>query len=368
MSEVQTSAIENRKSFSFCVLSLVVIGFGVATLCWLFPKWPQTVSWVALGMEVLAFFLGVRARRHWPAKIALSGAALFFALTLRVSFFGPTVQRKIHPTAGWMSPLETTWELQSPGKVHSIRAVSDRQKKGEDSLRFEIRGGERWVDAAFETTYRSEIATREYAAIGSTKWYSFSVYFPEDFPIEGNRLVFAQWHSRIDLGDPGISPPLSFHFESGNLKIKLRHSSESSVRDPDKVPDERLFFTNEFRLGQWHDFVVQAKWSWQPDGLVTSRAGGLWKENRAAVQVWPLPRRDGQNLRGVFQSGKIRGHTRGSGLQYPRAPPEHGWRAVRACPVGMKQAHPCIWSRKPNASEVLLKNALTTGWVWNLGV
>lgn len=280
MGDTQIPTINSRgRSLSFLAFVLVVIGFVVTALCGFFPRWPQAVSWAALGIETCALILGLRAWQRRLAKMAVSGAAVFIALSLLLFFYGPTVQREVRPTATWMKPLETTWELQSPGKTHSIRTASDVQKDGEDSLRFEIRGGERWVDTTFETTYRSEIATREYAPVSSTKWYSFSVYFPQDFPVEENRLVFAQWHTgRESAGDLPLSPPLALYFQSGNLKIKLRHSDELPVRDAEGVPDERLF-SETFPLGQWHDFVVQAKWSWQPDGFVN-----IWWNNQQIVE------------------------------------------------------------------------------------
>ena len=91
--------------------------------------------------------------------------------------------------------------------------------------------------------------------------------------------MFAQWHSGRELaGDPPLSPPLSLRFETGELKVKLRHSDESPVRDPEKVPDERLF-SKPFPAGQWHDFVVHTKWSWQPDGFVN-----IWWNNKQIVE------------------------------------------------------------------------------------
>ena len=102
----------SRNLLSLFAFILVVMGFAVATLCWFFPRWPQSVSWAALGIEILGFVLAMRAWGRWLAKVALSGAVVFFALTLLAFFFGPTPQRTIQPTADWMIPLETTWELQ----------------------------------------------------------------------------------------------------------------------------------------------------------------------------------------------------------------------------------------------------------------
>lgn len=221
-------------------------------------------------MESFAFIFGFMA---WPrrlAKTALFGSVTFAVLALLLGCHGfPTYQQKIHPSAAWMQPLDSQWILQSPGKAYSVKTSFNMNRDGEDSLRFELRGGERWVDKTFISTYRSEIATEQYPPAGAIKWYAFSVYFPADFPIEKNRLVFAQWHEKVPLLDQGLIPSLAFRFVDGKFSITLRHNDGKPVQDPDAVPSEELFRKGNFHRGRWHDFVVQVKWSYQQDGFVS---------------------------------------------------------------------------------------------------
>jgi hypothetical protein len=213
------------------------------------------------------------------SKKTLLAAGIFFLVLILCWRGFPTVQQKILPTADWMKPLDSTWVLQSPGKPYSIEIASDMKKNGEDSLRFELRSGERWVDQFFLRTFRAEIATKEFPPAGSAKWYSFSVFFPTNFTIEDNRLVFAQWKEKEAFLGKGLSPSLAFRFVNGKFSITLRHSDETVIRDADAVPSESLFKKSNFSLGQWHDFVVQAKWSYKDDGFVN-----IWWNGKQIVE------------------------------------------------------------------------------------
>ncbi len=77
----------------------------------------------------------------------------------------------------------------------------------------------------------------------------------------------------------GLSPSLSFRFVDGQFYIRLRHSDEKEIRDADAVEERDLFKTRKFRVGQWQNFVVQAKWSYRDDGLVN-----VWWNGRQIVE------------------------------------------------------------------------------------
>jgi len=181
-----------------------------------------------------------------------------------------TWQPKIQPSTSWMKPLGSEWGRQSPGKEHSIRIVSDVQRNGIDSLRFELREGETYSDLFGKTSFRSEVNARDFPRMGSEKWYCFSFLLPSDFPIEDNRLVLAQWHGadKKYLGEPSRSPSLAFRYSGGRFFITIRHSADRVVWDPRAAPSQTLFETHQFPLGVWNDFLVQAKWSFQGDGFV----------------------------------------------------------------------------------------------------
>jgi hypothetical protein len=213
------------------------------------------------------------------SKRTLLATGIFFLLLILCWRGFPTVQQKINPTADWMKPLDSTWVLQSPGQPYSIQTVSDMKKNGEDSLRFELRSGEMWVDQTFMRTFRAEIATKEFPPAGSVKWYGFSVFIPTNFPIEDNRLVFAQWKEKEAFLGKRLSPSLAFRFVNGKFAVRLLHSDGKVIDDADAVPSETLFKESNFALGQWHDFVVQAKWSYKDDGVVN-----IWWNGKQIVE------------------------------------------------------------------------------------
>jgi Polysaccharide lyase len=271
-------SIESKNGpLSLVAFILFLFGSLLPMACWAF--WlPEPLLLTACGAEALAFLLGIGTWR--PAKIAVIGSIIFALLGVWLSWAGlPTYQLTIRPAANWMKPLGKDWILESPGKPYSIQTVSDLKENGDDSLRFEIRGHERWVDQTFNVSYRSEVETTGLPPANSVRWYAFSVFFPTNFPLEKNRLVFAQWHDEWHLIQPGRSPSLAFRFVKGRLSITLRHSARHLIYNPDSVPDETLFKKNNFKLGQWHDFVVQAKWSFKDDGFIN-----VWWNDKQIVQ------------------------------------------------------------------------------------
>lgn len=248
--------------------TLLLAGSALPVVCWIY-WWPQPLLLVGCAVVCAAFVLGLWGWPRFLAKITILGSLLFAIAAVKLWERGlPTYQQKIHPAADWMMPLDSSWVLQSPGRPYSIRTASDVNWHGANSLCFELRGDEDWVDRTFRHTFRSEISTRDFPPADSARWYSFSVYFPPDFPIESNRLVFAEWHSHWQFRQPDRMPALAFRFIDGKLSITIRNSPDVSVPNPNLVPSEDLFKENHLRIGQWHDFVVQSKWSYRDDGFV----------------------------------------------------------------------------------------------------
>lgn len=191
-----------------------------------------------------------------------------------------TTQQKVDSAAEWMKPLKWQWGTQSPGKPYSIRSASAVARLGEPSLRFELREGEQYADLFGKTSFRSEVNARDFPPTGCVRWYSFSLLLPADFPIEDTRLVLAQWHGadKKYLGEPARSPSMAFRYSGGRFFITMRHSADRIVRH-NAAPSRTLFETAEFARGAWHDFLVQARWSYQDDGIVN-----VWLNGRQIVQ------------------------------------------------------------------------------------
>jgi hypothetical protein len=202
---------------------------------------------------------------------------------------------------GWIGP---EWEYLSARKPYSIQKVPDPKVSGEETLRFELRKGDSWLSRG-GSSHRAEIETRERPQMNSVRWYRFSLMLPQDFPIEDNRLVLAQWHG-VDknyLGEPARSPVLAFRYSSGEFSITMRHSAERIVRDADAVPSKKLFVTKSFPLNEWNDFVVQAKWAYTEDGFIN-----VWWNGKQIVEYHgPVGYND--DLAPYFQFGIYRDET-----------------------------------------------------------
>jgi hypothetical protein len=225
----------------------------------------------------------------WKGRI-LRLAVLELLLLVQVAFilgwayfsmgFG-TRQPKIKPTADWMKPLESAWGTQSPGKQYSVQSLPERPSSREPCLRFELRQGEHYADLFGKTSFRSEVNARDFPPMGAVRWYAFSLLVPEDFPIEDNRLVLAQWHGadKKYLGEAPRSPSLAFRYSNGSLSITLCHSADRIVRDTKAVASKTLFKSEQFPRNAWNDFVIQARWSCQSDGFVN-----VWWKGQPVVR------------------------------------------------------------------------------------
>jgi hypothetical protein len=91
---------------------------------------------------------------------------------------------------------------------------------------------------------RVELAEKEIImlSLGQSIWYSFSFFFPNDFLIVDNRLVFAQWKQYAPHWG---SPFLSARYRNNILSIKI--TAEDLVKTYEKPIDLR---------GSWHSLLV----------------------------------------------------------------------------------------------------------------
>lgn len=180
----------------------------------------------------------------------------------------------------WLIPVETKWKKQNPGKPYSLQRVKKPRRKKSDSMRFEIRRGESWTSGDKLVSFRTEVNTNQHVPMNSENWYGFSIQLPNDFPIENNRLVLAQWWAlnKENLGEVLKAPPLQLRYADGRMSIRLRTSRLRVVKDPEAYTENKLFETRKFRHGQWNDFVFQVKWAFN-DGFIN-----VWLNGEQVVE------------------------------------------------------------------------------------
>jgi hypothetical protein len=99
----------------------------------------------------------------------------------------------------------------------------------------------------------------------ATYEYSFSMFFPEAFPIVPTRLVIAQWKQYCPDGRPcsDASPVLALRYVSGLLRITQTIEKKKRVLYEGK---------GEFR-GRWLDFRFQVRFSPVADGQIRAWLG-----------------------------------------------------------------------------------------------
>lgn len=195
---------------------------------------------------------------------------------------------------GSLSDLMSLWRSSwRAGKDHAFQIVNDpaidpdlaiQSPSTNHVARFEVREGDyagdfdRVPNEEGILTSRSEIRERYEAKMGETYWYSFRTFIPEDFPIEDNRLVIAQWHASDEDGE-ATSPPLTVYYRDGDLLIRARHSDKDKISKDDDTTKVNLYRQENFPRGQWHDFVFQVKWSYESDGVVNT-----WIDGKQVVE------------------------------------------------------------------------------------
>jgi hypothetical protein len=195
---------------------------------------------------------------------------------------------------GSLSDLMSLWKYSwRAGRDHAFHIVADPIGVTDSQspnptinhvARFEVREGDyagdfdRVPNEHGILTSRSEITERFKAKMSETYWYSFRTFIPEDFPIEDNRLVIAQWHASDEDGE-ATSPPLTVYYRDGDLLIRARHSDKDKILKDDDTIKVNLYRQENFSRGQWHDFIFQVKWSYETDGMVN-----MWIDGKQVVE------------------------------------------------------------------------------------
>lgn len=188
--------------------------------------------------------------------------------------------------------LLSHWKLSYSEREDTFTIVNDpaanpkllrRGKAVNQVARFEVQKGDyagsfdRKTNDDGIATSRSEIRERFDAKMGKTYWYSFRTFIPEDFPVEDNRLMIAQWHASDSEGE-ATSPPLAVYYRNGALLIRARYSDKEYISPNEETEKVNLYREEGFPKGQWHQFIFQVKWSYESDGFVNA-----WVDGRQVV-------------------------------------------------------------------------------------
>jgi hypothetical protein len=198
------------------------------------------------------------------APAAIYGQQGVEAATAPANFYNGS---EVHD--GFETPkLGDLWETSrfSPG---AVEMESDVVRAGHSAVKITLRPRDMFEagKGGDEDSERDELleARRLVAKENVGYEYSFSMYFPKDFPIVPTRLVIAQWKQYCPGGLEHVSGPCSN--DSPVLALRYIGGELRVTQDIDKKLVMLYREKGEFR-GRWLDFRVQARFTPKEDGRV----------------------------------------------------------------------------------------------------
>jgi hypothetical protein len=151
---------------------------------------------------------------------------------------------------------------QSAGKPWSITHEKKIVRRGNGSVRFELRPNDTWRDA-FKDSHRTEMRFPE----SGSGWYGFSLMIPDDGSYFGRKPYIGQWHyagAGSFLRHKSLSPVIGQIFEeSDRMLIRVCHDKGA-----------KTFTIHDFKRGMWHDMIYQIKFSHKENGFINVWSNG----------------------------------------------------------------------------------------------
>ncbi|MFP2934747.1 polysaccharide lyase, partial [Pyxidicoccus sp. 3LG] len=148
--------------------------------------------------------------------------------------------------AVWKGDFETgnisQWTRSQSVANSRLQVVTDVVREGRYALKAIVRQGDDPIGASGN---RNELLYISQEKAGSTWFYKWSTQFPKSYPSSDTWQVFAQWHQEGCCG----SPPLEFFVIGEEMNMRV-----GGVDGP-------IVWQSPLNRGQWHDFVLEVKWS-----------------------------------------------------------------------------------------------------------
>ena len=160
---------------------------------------------------------------------------------------------------------------------------------GNQSIRFELRKGDCgtdsggyndctiWDEITGHYSERHELGSNFKFKNKSTTWHTYSFFLPEDFPIEGHgyeHISMGQFH-----GGPNNNPGFKWDTDEGTYQLRRRTACylEEFIKESGEedgfacslgMPgnNRQDVIAKKDLRGQWHDVVVNIKWSRKQNG------------------------------------------------------------------------------------------------------
>lgn len=154
------------------------------------------------------------------------------------------------------------------------------------ALKFSISSEEEydWESEEGETqkvrVYKSEVGQSP-VEMNSEYIYSFSNLIPvADEADDTKGTIIAQWHELPDFdeGEGWRNPPLALITKGDKFYLSNRWASKK-VNTNKEIDGKQLFDLGSYEEGEWYDWKINVKWSYQEDGFLE-----VWKNDELVVR------------------------------------------------------------------------------------
>lgn len=146
-----------------------------------------------------------------------------------------------------------SWTLHIGDKAAAYAVRQATAPDGRAALRFELRAGDcmaNEIDDCATHRERAELRAADEAALGSERWYRYSVLVPADHPAVGVEEIIGQLHD-------GVTPVLSNRFARGRVQIVMQNRRGAKAASGGAAMAQ----------GRWTEFVDHCRWSKGADGF-----------------------------------------------------------------------------------------------------
>jgi hypothetical protein len=172
--------------------------------------------------------------------------------------------------------FDKTWKYERATN-QSITPSVDKKRdiKGSSALRFELNKSDQNVSNG----KRAEMAGKSETSANVERWYSFSIFLPDDYETDSAPEIVAQWHANPDfeLGETWRSPPISLRTNEGKWQLVVLWATDS-VNTNKTISGRKIFDFGKYNRGQWTDWVFHIKFSYKEDGILE-----VWKNGAKIV-------------------------------------------------------------------------------------
>ncbi len=179
-----------------------------------------------------------------------------------------------------------TWHREHSGNGGSRELTTEQVRSGLKSCKFSLT---KYVEA----DYREQITLRapwnHDGTLNFTKgheyWIAFSILIADGFytPTEPGTWgpIIQEYHASPDACDTGIrNPILSFQPKNGNWLCWDQYTSWPCNPAPKEGVHGFMYNYGAFSTGQWYDFVINIKWSYESDGFIKIWQNGVLVTDR----------------------------------------------------------------------------------------